>query len=84
MTNPMDTANRRVTKVAFGIGGAASVGAIIALIGLNFGPQPTLALIGVLIILAAGTVWITESIVVSTIVIKAWWRRKHCREEQGT
>ena len=84
MTNPMDTANRRVTKMAFGIGGAASVGAIIALIGLNFSPQPDLALIGVLIILAAGTVWITESIVVGATVVKTWWRRKHCRDEQET
>ena len=82
MPSPMDTLNRRVTRTAFSIGGTASLGTIIALIGFNFGPQPALTLIGISILLAAGIAWIAAAIVVGAIILKTWWGSRRSRNEQ--
>ena len=65
-----DAPSRWVTRAAFVIGGTASVGSIIALVGINLNLHQTMTLIGIMIVLLAGAVWIAAFLVVCGIILR--------------
>ena len=75
-------ASRWVTRAAFAIGGIASVGSIIALVGINLGPHQTMALLGIMIVLLAGVAWIAAFLIVFGIILRTWWTSRRRRKEQ--